>query len=70
MNPSVTTTEQTVCPAVAVALALEELDRLHALELLPTPEALMERLRARGNDFALVVGVALAYLRVQEVKHG
>jgi len=50
-------------PAVIVALALEELDRLKALEKLPTPELLAERLRARDKDFNLLVGVAGAYLR-------
>ena len=56
-----------VCPAVAlaVALALQELDRLNALELLPTPEALLSRLRARGDDFSLIMGVAGAYLHEQ-----
>jgi hypothetical protein len=31
-----------VCSAVAAALALEELDRLRAIECLPTPEKLLE----------------------------
>ena len=64
-----------VCPAVAVALALEELDRLRATEQLPTPEALQDRLRARAGDFHLVAGVALAFFRAQvqpsaEAQHG
>jgi hypothetical protein len=55
-------TAATICPAVTVALALEELDRLKAVDQLPTPEALLARLRARGDDFNLLVGVAGAYL--------
>ena len=50
-----------VCPAVAVALALEELDQMRALESLPDPSALLERMRARGADFDLLAGVAGAY---------
>ena len=52
-----------ICPAVAVAIALEELDRLKALDLLPTPAALLEALQPHGEDFQLVAGVAPAYLR-------
>jgi hypothetical protein len=62
-----TTTE--IRPAVVVALALEELDRLKALECLPTPELLMERLRARENDFNLLVGVCTAYQVAQGEHH-
>ena len=51
-----------ILAAVSVSLALEELDRLRAIEQLPTPEVLMERLQARGNDFNLLVGVAGAFL--------
>mgnify|MGYP001376037413 CR=1 FL=1 len=58
-----------ICPAVTVALALEELDRLHALEQLPTPELLMERLQTRNADFNLLAGVCAAYLRNQGVLH-
>jgi len=54
-----------ICAAMAVALALEELDRSKALEMLPTPEALLERMRARENDFNLLVGVCAAYLKAQ-----
>jgi len=52
-----------VCTGVAIALCLSELDRLHALERLPTPDDLLTRLRARGDDFSLIVGVTSAYLR-------
>lgn len=51
-----------ISSAVAAGLAIHELDRLKALELLPTPDILMERLRARTDDFNLLVGVAAAYL--------
>jgi hypothetical protein len=47
---------------VAVALCLLELDHLRAMEILPTPEALLDRLRARAADFDLLAGVASAYL--------
>ena len=57
----------TICPAVAVALCIEELDRLRALEQLPTPELLLERLEARGVDFHLLTGVVCAYLKTQGV---
>jgi hypothetical protein len=56
-----------ICAAVAVALVLEELDRLRALERLPTPAALLERLRARTGDFGLLAGVAGAYLHEQGI---
>lgn len=62
-------TDSQVCPAVAVAIVLEELDRLRALQVLPTPEALLERVQARAADFHLVAGIALAYLRAQGVTH-
>jgi len=40
-----------VCSAVAAALALEELDRLRAIECLPTPEKLLEwAKRFRASD--------------------
>jgi hypothetical protein len=32
------------------------------MEILPTPEALLDRLRARAADFDLLAGVASAYL--------
>ena len=51
-----------VCPAVAVALCLQELEHLRALEVLPTPATLLDRLRARVADFDLLAGVAGAYL--------
>ena len=59
-----------ICPAVAVALALEELDRLKAMECLPTPEVLMERLQARTSDFNLLAGVAGAYLNERGISGG
>ena len=34
-----------ICPSVAVSLALEELDRMKAMECLPEPEALLLRLQ-------------------------
>lgn len=51
-----------VCSAVAVALALDELDRIRAVECLPDPESLMQRLQGRDGDFDLLAGVASAYL--------
>jgi hypothetical protein len=51
-----------VLSAVAVALCLEELDHLRAMECLPTPGALLDRLQARTADFDLLAGVAGAYL--------
>lgn len=51
-----------ILAAVSVSLALEELDRLKAVEQLPTPEALLSRLQARGDDFNLLAGVAGAFL--------
>jgi len=49
--------------AVTVTLAFEELDRLRAVDQLPAPETLFERLRSRDADFNLLVGVCTAYLR-------
>ena len=51
-----------ILAAVSVALALEELDHIKAVECLPTPEALMQRLQGRETDFNLLVGVAGAFL--------
>ena len=62
--------DEYVCSAAAVAIALDELERMKALVQLPTPEALLERLQMRGVDFNLVAGVALAYLRNMEVAGG
>ena len=62
-------TGATICPAVCVALCLEELERLRALEQLPTPERLLERLQGRDSDFSLLVGVCAAYLRSKGVSH-
>jgi hypothetical protein len=59
-----------VCSAVAAALALEELDRLRAIECLPTPEKLLECLRARTNDFDLLAGIAGAYLHERGIGGG
>ena len=56
--------------AVAVALALEELDRLKAMECLPCPAVLLARLQARNNDFHLLTGVVAAYLRSKELANG
>jgi len=55
-------TASVVAQTVAAALALEELGHLRALECLPTPEALLDRLQARAADFDLLAGVASAYL--------
>jgi len=59
--------DASVLSAVAASMAIQELDRLHALECLPTPELLMGRLLSRSGEFNLVCGVALAYLKAQEV---
>ena len=56
-----------ICPVVAVALALDELDRMKAMQCLPEPEALLERLHARTADFNLLAGVCAAYLEAREV---
>ena len=57
-----------VRPAVIVALALEELDRLKAMECLPCPAVLLDRLRARDNDYNLLVGVVGAFLCSKEAE--
>jgi hypothetical protein len=54
--------EGAVCASVAVALCLEELDRMKAMQCLPSPAALLERLHSRTDDFNLLAGVAGAYL--------
>jgi len=51
-----------ILATVAVALALDELDRMKAIERLPEPEALLDGLRHRHMDFDLLAGVAGAYL--------
>ncbi len=56
---------QPILPAVAVALALEGLDKLKALERLPSPEALLEHLQTRNAEFDLLAGVAGAYLHTR-----
>lgn len=53
----------TICSAVAVAIALEELDRIKAVQCLPTPEQVLQRLEARSRDFDMVAGIVAAYLR-------
>lgn len=58
-----------ICPAVAVALALDELDRMKAMECLPEPEALLERLHAHTGRFNLLTGVCAAYLKAHGVPH-
>jgi hypothetical protein len=52
-----------VISSVCVALAIQELDRMKAIECLPTPEALLARLQARNADFNMLVGVVSVYLR-------
>ena len=59
-----------ILSSVAVALALHELDRMKAMECLPTPEALLVRLQARTSDFNMLAGVVAVYLKSQEVNHG
>jgi len=56
-----------IFPAVAVALALDELERMKAMECLPEPEALLLRLHARTLDFNVLTGVCAAYLKAQGV---
>ena len=60
-------TAASICSAVAVALCLSELDRMKAIECLPEPEALLERLHARTGEFDLLVGVVSAYLKTRGV---
>ena len=48
---------------VTVALALQELDRLNAMEQLPTVETLIRGLQARAGDFNLLVGVCEVFLK-------
>ena len=55
---------------VAVAIALDELDHLKAMECLPTPEALLQRLQARTEDFNMLAGVVAAYLKAQGMANG
>ena len=62
-------TAASICSAVAVALCLSELDRMKAIECLPEPEALLERLHARTGEFNLLTGVCAAYLKAQTVPH-
>ena len=64
MNPAA------ICSAVAVALALDELDNMKAMECLPSPEALMQRLQSRNGDFDLLAGVAGAYLNERGIGGG
>jgi hypothetical protein len=56
-----------ICPAVAVALALEELKRMKSMECLPKPGTLLERLHGRTLDFNMLAGVCAAYLKAQGV---
>jgi|GEM_PF-6810894 hypothetical protein len=56
-----------ICPVVAVALALDELDHMKAMQCLPEPGALLERLQLRTVDFNLLAGVCAAYLKAREV---
>lgn len=51
-----------ILSTVAVALALDELDRMKAIECLPEPGALLDGIRRRHTDFDLLAGVAGAYL--------
>jgi hypothetical protein len=56
--------------AVSTALALEELDRLKAVDQLPTPDALLARLRARDGDFDILAGIVGAYLNERGLTAG
>jgi hypothetical protein len=69
MREESATTETLIRPAVAVALALEELHRLKAVERLPQPEALLAGMEGRTRDFDLLAGVAAAYLKARGVAH-
>ena len=60
----------TLCSVVAATLAACELDKLKALERLPTPELLTERLQNRATDFFLLVGVVAAFLKNQGADRG
>jgi hypothetical protein len=53
-----------ILAAVGVVLAAQELDQMKAMQLLPEPALLLERMRARTNDFNLLAGVTAAYLRL------
>lgn len=64
------TNSESVAATVAAVLALQELDRMRAMECLPSPEALLDRLQARATDFHLLAGVVLAYLKCQGVPRG
>jgi hypothetical protein len=66
MTGAASKAERTVCPAVVVAVLLEELDHLRAGGTLPTPGALLGRLEARESDVNLVTGATLAYLRARQ----
>lgn len=56
-----------IFPAVAVALALDELERMKAMECLPEPEALLLRLQTRNHDFNVLTGLCAAYLKAKGV---
>ena len=56
-----------ICPSVAVSLALEELDRMKAMECLLEPESLLLRHQARSMDFNMLAGVCAAYLKARGV---
>jgi len=58
--------ERFVCPAVLVAILIEELDHLRAGGILPNPENLLDRLRGRESDLNLVTGAALTYLKARQ----
>lgn len=59
--------ENAVLSAVAVHFTIQAMDALRAMEVLPTPEALLNAVQASRGDFNLVAGVALALLRAQGV---
>jgi ABC-type transporter Mla maintaining outer membrane lipid asymmetry permease subunit MlaE len=63
-------TASAIPAAVAVALALEELDHMKAMECLPCPAVLLARLHARTEDFNMLAGVVAAYLKAQGMTNG
>lgn len=52
---------------VAVAQALEELNRLQAMEQAPNVDMLHQRLRARGEDFMVLLGAVDGFLHERGV---
>ena len=57
----------TVAATVAAGLAIQELDRMKAMQCIPEPQALLQRLEARTADFHLLAEVCAFYLQAQGV---